>query len=149
MLPHPVGIQKFPADVHDRLTAPVHPQPTGIRDPGHQGRFEILFTGQRNESGGIGRGDHDRHPLLGLGNRQLGSIQPFILFRHSIQIDLEPGCQFADRHRHTAGAKIVAFLDQAADRRIAEQALNFPFGGRVSFLNFRTAGGQGFLRMRL
>ena len=127
----------------------MHPQAPRIRNPGHECGLKILRRRQRDEFVGVRRVHHDRHPFLRFGNCQFGSIQSFIFFRHRVQINLQPGRQFADRHRHAAGAKIIALLDHAADRWIAEQALDFTFGRRVALLHFGAACGQGFFRMRL
>ena len=142
MLPNSVGVEKVAADIDDRPAAPVHPQPPRIGDPGDDRRLQVFRRRQFDEFRRIRRVHHHRHPFLRLGNRQLGAVQSVVFLWHRIQVDLQPLGQFADRHRDAASAKIVAFLDQPAGRRLAEQPLNLAFGRRVAFLHFRAARRQ-------
>ena len=147
MLPHTIGVQKLAADIHDCVAAPIHPQPPRPGHPGHQSSFKILSGRQFDEPLRICSRHHYRHPFLRFGNGQLRTIQTLIFLRHCIQINIESVRQFANRHRHAAGAKVIALLDQAADLGIAKQSLNLAFRGCISLLDLCAAGCQRLFRM--
>ena len=85
----------------------------------------------------------------GLGDGQLGAVQPLVLLAHRVQVDLQAVGQLADGHRHAAGAEVVAPLDQASDGAVVEQPLNLPLLGGVALLHLGGHGGQGLLVVAL
>lgn len=54
----------------------------------------------------------------------LCSVKSRIFFRNLIKIDSETCCQLADGNRHSAGAKVITFLDNAAYFLSAEHTLD-------------------------
>ena len=86
---------------------------------------------------------HAGHPLLAFGDSQFGAVQALVFFGNGVQVDHQAVRQFADGHRNTAGAEVVAAADQAGDLRLAEQTLQFPFFRRVALLHFAAAGFNG------
>ena len=84
------------------------------------------------------------HTFLRLGNSKFCSIQARIFLWHFIKIYNQAICQLTNGNRYTAGSKVVTFLDQAADFFSAEQTLDLTFCRCITFLNFSTAGINGF-----
>ena len=140
MLRGSVRIQEIAADIHDRLPPPAHGETLLRLHLRHRAGLQVFRLRQGKERFYILRRDDHRHPLLALRDRQLRSIQAFILLRHLIQIDIQPVRQLADGHADTARAKVVAALDHPAGIPIPEQALQLPLLGGVALLNLRTAG---------
>ena len=144
-----VGIDKGSGHIHDGASSPEQFQSGLFRYDSDFRGLEIFLISQRHEGIGILRFDHDGHSFLGFTDRQFGSVQTGIFLRHQIQIHFQSGCQFTDGYAYAAGAEVVADLDEMRRFRPPEESLQFPFGRCVSFLDFSTAGRDGFFRMCL
>ena len=144
-----VGVQKRPRQIHDFLSSPFEHQTGFPGDYRHRHRLQIFLRGITEECIYVFRRYHHSHTLLRLGDRKLRPVQTRILFRHLVQIHNKPVRQLTDRHRHTARAEVVTFLDQTAHFLTSEQPLYFSLRGRVAFLHLRAARINGFLRVHL
>ena len=139
-----VGIQKFTADIHDGIAVPVHGEARIFRDHCYRGCHQVFLVGQFEECFQVMRLDHHGHTLLALADGQFRAVQAVVFFRDRIQVDLKTGCQFADGDRNAAGTEIIAALDHQGSVLVAEQPLKLSFFRRITFLDFRAAGFQGF-----
>ena len=141
-----VGVQERAADVDDGLASPVHHKTRALSDHCHRDRGQILLVGVCQELVHVLRVDDAGHTLLGLGDGDLRAVQARILLRDLVEVDVEARCQLADGDRNAAGAEVVALLDEQADLRSPEHALQLPLGGRVALLDLSAAdldGGRG------
>ena len=107
----------------------------GVGDVGDLDRFEVLAAGGGEEGGYVLGLEDDGHALLRFGQGDLGTIEPVILERHAIEMDMERRGELADGDGHAAGAEVIAALDQAADGRIAEETLQLALGRGVALLD--------------
>ena len=149
MLGRAVGVQEIAADIHDRLSVPVHGQAGFRLDFRHRAGLQVLFPGQRQERFRVFlRHDHG-HPLLALGDRQLGAVQAFIFLRNRVQVDFQAVSQLADGDADAARAEVVAPLDHPGRFAVAEQPLQLPFLGGIALLDLRAAGLDAVGCMRL
>ena len=139
-----VGVQEIPGKIGDFVTLPGHNHPGFLRDQSHPIGLQVFFLGGGDEGIRVLRGNHHRHPLLGLGNGQLRAVQTLILLAHHVQIDAQAVGQLADGHGHAAGAEVVAAFDEPGDLAAAEESLNLPLLRGVALLNLGSHGGQGF-----
>ena len=98
--------------------------------------LQVFAVGLGDEVVDLGRIHADGHALLRFGNRQFGAIEAVILFGNRVEVDLQRRSNFADRHRDTACAKVVADFDFAGQLRVAEQALDLALGRGVALLDF-------------
>ena len=105
------------------MSVPVHDKAGRIRHVSDYGRLQVFGFRQRKEPRDIPRVHYDRHALLRLADSQLGAIQPVILAGNRIQINLQSVSQLPDGDRNTAGAEIVAALDEATRFAVTEQPL--------------------------
>ena len=144
-----VGVQEFPADVDDGIAIPMHHQSGLLRHLCHRASLEILFGCQSQEGIHVLWLYHHSHTLLGLGDGQLGAIQSLVFLGNGVEVNFQTVCQLTNGNRHTACAKVIAPLNQAAGLGIAEQPLKLPFLGSVTLLHLSTAAFQGFHRMGL
>ena len=144
-----VRIQEIAADVHNRLSVPVHDEASFLLHFRHDRRLQILFLRKAQEGLRVLRRHDHGHALLRLADRKLGAVKAFVLLRYCVQIDDEAVREFADRDRHAARAEVVAALDEFRCLRPAEQALEFSFLGGVALLNFRAAVFHGMRRVGL
>ena len=115
-----VCIQERAADIHDGLSSPVHHKPWRFCDYGNGNCLQVFLCHIGHHLLNILFVYHNGHSLLGLGNGNLRSVQSRIFLRHLVKVNLKSCCQLADGHRYTAGAEVVALLDQAAYLRTAE-----------------------------
>ena len=139
-----VGIQKCPGKVHNGGALPGHPQARLLRYHGNHRGFQIFLFRSGKESVHILRGQHHRHPLLGLGNGQLRAVQTVVLLGHLVQVDEQPVRQFANGHRHAACTKVIAPLNQPGYAAVTEEPLELPLRGGIALLHLGTAGFNGF-----
>ena len=121
---------------------PQQHQPGFFRDLRHRDCLQILLCRIMQESFFIFRGYDNRHSFLRFGNRQLRSVQSCVFLGYQIQIYGQSVCQLPDRDRNAACTEIIAFLNQAAYLRSAEESLNLPFRRCVSLLHLRTASSK-------
>ena len=149
MLFRTVGIQEFAGQIDYAVSVPVHDKAGRIRHVSDYGRLQVFGFRQRKEPCDIPRVHYDRHALLRLADSQLGAVQPVILAGNRIQINLQSVSQLPDGDRNTAGAEIVAALDQCGNFISPEQSLQISLHRRITFLNFRTAGVDGLGVMSL
>ena len=105
--------------------------------------------GIREELIDVLRIDDNGHSLLGLGDRDLRSVEARILLRHLVEADPESRRELADRDGHSAGTEVVALLDQMSDLLAAEQSLQLSLCRRIALLDLRAAGLRRILRMLL
>ncbi len=130
-----VGGEELAAHVDDRLAVPVHGQ---ARVGGHgrdRGGLEVLLAGVAEELLDVfGRQGHG-HALLGLGDGELGAVEALVLLGDGVEVDVQAVGQLADGDRDSAGAEVVAALDQAAGVLAAEEALELALHGRVALLD--------------
>ena len=147
LLCYAIGIEECPGDVDDVLIAPVHDQPFRVRSDSNDRRFQIFFRRVFHEFFHMFRSYYDSHAFLRFGNSQFRAIQTFIFFGNFIEIDIQAIGQFPNGDRHTAGAEVIAALDEDRHFMAAEQALDFPFRQRIALLDFSAAGFQRFYGM--
>ena len=144
-----VGVEECPADIDDRIPAPVHDQASGRSDNSHLYSFQILLRCIFQEFIHILRSDDTGHSLLGLRDRKFGPVKTRIFFGYLIQIDLQSFGQLTDRDGDSAGAKVIALADQSRDLRSSEHTLQFSLGRRISLLDLSTADFDGRRRVSL
>ena len=145
----PVGVQKRSGDIYDLQAAPHQHQPRFLCHHRHLCGFQVFLPGIGEESLRVARIYHHCHPFLGFRNCDLRPVQSRVFLRHLIQIYPKSIRQLSDGHRHAAGPKVVAFLDQTADFFSAEQTLDLAFRRRIPLLDLRPAGLNGFFRVDL
>ncbi len=149
MLGAAVGVQELTGHVNNCLAVPRHAQPPGAGDLRNLNRLKIFIRRRRNKPAGIRRAHNDRHAFLRFGNRKLGAVQPVVLARHGVQIDIQPVRQLADGNRYAARAEVIAAPDHAGNLRVPEQALELTLFGGVALLHLCAAGFQRFLGVAL
>ena len=130
-----VGREELAAHVHDGLAAPGHAQAGLLGDLGDNRGLEVLFVRVAQELVHVlGRQRHG-HALLRLGDGKLGAVEAVVLLGHAVKVDEKPVGKLADGNRDTAGAKVVAALDEAARVAAAEESLQLALGGGVALLD--------------
>ena len=142
MLLRAIGIEKFPADVHNGLAVPAHFQPGLSGDLGQHRGLQVLLGGQGHEGLRVFGFHHHGHPFLRLADGKLGAVQTLVLLGHGVQVDVQPVGQLAHGNGYAAGAEVVAALDHAAGVAVAEQALELPLLRGVALLHLGPAALQ-------
>ena len=148
-LVRPVRVQKRTFDIDNLFPAPFQYQPGFFRHFRYRQGLQVFLCRIIQKNIHIFRRNHNRHPFLGFGDRQFRAVQPFIFFRHFIQIHNQTICQFSNGNRYAAGAEIIAFLNQSADFPAPEQPLYFTLCRRIPLLHLRAARLNGTFRMYL
>ena len=149
MLDRTVGVEKVPGQVGHHLALPGHDHPGALGDGGHRVGLQVLLGGGSHKGLRVPGGHDHRHALLGLGDGQLGTVQAVVLLAHRIQVNGQPVGQLADGHAHTAGAKVIAALDQPGHLPVPEQALELALLGGVALLHLAGHGVQAGLVVAL
>ena len=143
MLHGTIGIQEVPAQVGDLAALPGHDHSRLFRDHSHPVGLQVFLLGGGNKGRHIFRCNHNGHTLLRLGNGQLCAVQAVVLLPHGVQVNPQAVGQLADGHGDTAGAKVIAALNQSGDIAVPEQPLNLPLLRSVALLDLGGHGGQG------
>ena len=138
-----VGVQELPAQIGDLTALPGHDHPGFLGDHGNPVGLQVFLLGGGDKGIRILGGHNHCHPLLGLGDCQLGAVQAVIFFPNRIQVDAQAVGQLADGHGHTAGTEVVAALDEPGHLAVAEQPLDLPLLRGVALLDLGGHGGQG------
>ena len=107
-----VGVEELSGNIDYIVAVPEHGKSRFFGHSRYYGSFKVLIVSQLAETVNVFFRHNHSHPLLGLADCEFGAIQPFILFRHFIQIYHKAVGQFAYGHRNTAGSEIVAAPDQ-------------------------------------
>ena len=134
MLTNTIGIKESTAQVNDIIASPAHEQAGRFSNHRNYSRLEVFLISKGNEFITVFSPDNYRHALLRLGDSKLGTVKTFIFFRNLIKVYHQAVGQLTDGYSHTAGAEIVAALDEAACLRIAEQTLNLTLCRRITLL---------------
>ena len=144
-----VRIQKSSGNIDNLFSSPEKHKSRALRHLSYRRCLQI-FLRRIGKEGCFILLIHDNcHTLLRLGDGNLRSIQARVFLRNQIQIYPQSCRQLADRYRYTARAEVVALLDKTGYLRAAEQSLNLPLRGRVSFLHLGAAGLDRRLRVHL
>ena len=88
-----------------------------IGDVGDDHGLEVLPAGGGEEGRHILRMQHDSHPLLGLGQGDLGTIEPVVLERHAIEVQVNAGV--ASRHLGERGGEASGAAVLEAEAEVA------------------------------
>ena len=137
-----VGIQKCSAQAGNFHTLPLHNHPGLFGNNRHAISFQVFFLSMGNKLIGIFSSDHNSHTLLRFRDSNFGAVQTVIFLADSVKVNAQAVSQFADGNGYTAGAEVIAALDQTGNLGIAEQALDLPLFGGVALLNFGSHGGK-------
>ena len=143
MLSYAVSIEESTRQVNNLVASPVHNKARVSRYFCNNGSFQVFLVSKFNECIFISSFNYYCHTFLRFGDSKFGSVQTFVFFRNFIQIDYETIGQFANCYRYAACTEVIAAFNHSSNFRIAEQALNFTFSGRITFLYFCTAAHQG------
>ena len=131
-----ICIEEFASEIDNGFAAPGHTETTGIGDGGDVDTFKILFVGLSNEVSDLRGVNTNSHTFLRFRNCKLSSIKTIIFLGDSIKVDFKAVGNFANRDRYSSCSKVVTDLYLWRKFRISKEALNFTFGGSISFLNF-------------
>ena len=129
-----VGGQEFTGQVHDLVAVPCHHHARVLGHSGNHRGFEVLFASVGEELVHILGGHVHGHTLLRFGDGQFGAVQALVLLGHGVEVHEQAVSQLADRHGHSARAKVVAALDQTAGIATAEQTLQLALHRSVALL---------------
>ena len=149
MLAGAIGIQESAGEICNGLSLPGHHHSLLPSDNSHAVGLQILLLGSGDKGIRVLGIHHNSHTLLGLGNGNFRTVQAVILFPNCIQINSQTGGKLTNGNGHTAGAKVIAALNEAGNFAVAEQALNLSFLGSVALLNLGCHCGQRFHIMAL
>ena len=138
-----VGVEELTGQVDDGDTVPGHAHARLGGNLGDNGRLEVLLGGVAHELLDVTVGDGAGHALLGLRDSELGAVQAVVLLGHGIKVDIQAVGKLAHGDRDTAGAKVVAALDQTAGIAAAEQALQLALDRGVALLDLGARGLDG------
>ncbi|CDC74355.1 unknown [Candidatus Colimorpha enterica] len=149
MLLRAVRVQEFTRNINDLFAVPFHDKTGGFSHDGDFRCLKILGIRKGKEPVRILFRDNDSHSLLRFAYRKLGPVKSLILFRHGVEVDMQPVGKLSDRDRNTAGSEIVAPLDKKRRLRVAEQPLELSFDRSISLLDFSPAAFKRFQVMGL
>ena len=139
-----VGIKEIAGDIDNCLSPPMHDKSRGLRDCGHDDRFEIFLMGIFHELLCVLLIDNNSHSLLRLGDGNFRAVETGIFLRDLVKINIKSSCELADCNRYTAGTEVVALLDQVGGIRPPEESLQFALCRRVALLDLSAAYQCGF-----
>ena len=142
-----VRVEELAGQVDDGDAVPGHAHARLGGNLGDDGCLQVLLGGVAHELLDVTVGDGAGHALLGLGDGELGAVKTVVLFGHGIKVDIQAVGKLAYGDRDTAGAKVVAALDQTAGIAAAEQALQLALDRGVALLDLgaRCLDGLGVL----
>ena len=106
-----VGVEKFSADAHDFIAAPIHNHAPAVCDFSDDISLKIFLVGKRDKFLNVIFIQDNRHALLAFGNGKLGAVKPVVFFSDSIKIYFQARRKFADGNSNTARAEVVATFD--------------------------------------
>ena len=144
-----VGGQEFTGQVHDFVAVPGHHHARILGHSGNHRGFEVLFASVGEELVHVLGGHVHGHTLLRFGDGQFGAVQALVLLGHGVEVHEQAVSQLADRHGHSARAKVVAALDQTAGIATAEQTLQLALHRSVALLYLSAVEFQGLYIMSL
>ena len=142
-----VGVEELAGQIDDGDAVPGHAHARLGGNLGDNGRLQVLLGGVAHELLDVTVGDGAGHALLGFRDGELGAVKTVVLLGHGIKVDIQAVGKLAYGDRDTAGAKVVAALDQTAGIAAAEQALQLALDRGVALLDLgaRCLDGLGVL----
>ena len=143
VLCYAVSIQESTGQIYNLIASPVHYKARVSRYFCNNGSFQVFLVSKFNEGFFISSFNYNCHTFLRFGDSKLGAVQTFVFFRNFVQINYKTVGQFTNCYGYTTCTKVVAAFNHSSNFRITEQALDFTFSGRITFLNFCTAAHQG------
>ena len=144
-----VCIKESTGNIYDFFVSPGKYKSRLFCNNSNRNCLQVFFICKSKELVYIFWINNNCHTLLRLGNSDLCSVKSRIFFRNLIKIDSETCCQLADGNRHSAGAKVITFLDNAAYFLSAEHTLDLTFCRSISFLYLSAAHFNRSLCMHL
>ena len=138
-----VGVEELAGQIDDGDAVPCHAHARLGGNLGDNGSLQVFLGGVAHELLDVTVGDGASHALLGLGDSELGAVQAVVLLGHGIKVDIQAVGKLAHGDRDTAGAKVVAALDQTAGIAAAEQTLQLALDRGVALLDLGTRGLDG------
>ena len=107
IVPRAGAVDERTGQVANLLPVEIHAHTGGVGDIRDMRNFYIVRLAELHEALFVGGINDHRHALLGLADGEFGGVKARIFDRHAVQVDVQPGSEFADRYTHAACAEIV------------------------------------------
>ena len=133
----PAVVEEFHRQVADHLAAIAKGQAAGIHEPAQVGGLDALAPAELLQRGPFVVGDGQDHPLLGLGDPDLGVGRPGVLERGTTQLDVGPelGAHLADGRAEAAGAAVGDRAEKPSVARLDDHVEHHLLRDRVADLD--------------